>query len=98
LKGYNLDITGALDLKSASVRHDLDFPDQCPKSVAGTLSKALSLRMERGLEPFTIMSCDNLPRNGHLAKTMVLGFVMATKSEALAKYVESRCKFPNTMV
>ncbi|HGK7625671.1 TPA: fructuronate reductase, partial [Klebsiella pneumoniae] len=58
---------------------------------------ALARRRERGLPPFTVLSCDNIPDNGHVVKNAILG--MAEKrSPALADWIADNVSFPGTMV
>lgn len=57
----------------------------------------LKLRMERGVGPFTVLSCDNIPDNGH--KTQALILTLAKHYDpALAKWIEDNVPFPMTMV
>jgi len=97
-KGYCLDQSLKLDLGNGLVKHDLEHRKERPHSAVGTICAALALRRLRGIAPFTVMSCDNLPGNGTLSRQMVLGFLAAWGDEALAAWVEARCTFPNTMV
>lgn len=96
-KGYCIDpATGALDLTNPRIIHDLQSPDE-PHSAPGILVEALSRRQVRGLAPFTVLSCDNIPDNGHVVKNAVLG--MAEKrSPALADWIREHVSFPATMV
>lgn len=96
-KGYCIDpATGTLDLTHPRIRHDIDSPGE-PHSAPGILVEALSRRRERGLLPFTILSCDNIPDNGHVVKNAVLG--MAEKRDpALAMWIREHVSFPGTMV
>lgn len=96
-KGYCIDpATGTLDLTHPRIRHDIDSPDE-PHSAPGILVEALSRRRERGLLPFTVLSCDNIPDNGHVVKNAVLG--MAEKRDpALAMWIREHVSFPGTMV
>jgi len=96
-KGYCIDpATGKLDTQNARILHDLENPTE-PHSAPGILVEALHRRRERGLTPFTVLSCDNIPDNGHVVKNAVLG--MAEKrSPELAKWIETRVSFPGTMV
>ncbi|HCQ7754032.1 TPA: mannitol dehydrogenase family protein [Citrobacter sedlakii] len=96
-KGYCVDpATGTLDLTHPRIRHDIDSPGE-PHSAPGILVEALSRRRERGLLPFTILSCDNIPDNGHVVKNAVLG--MAEKRDpALAMWIREHVSFPGTMV
>lgn len=68
------------------------------RSAVGAIVAALAVRRERGLNAFTVLSCDNLPGNGDLSKAMVLGFLKAKGDSSLASWVETRATFPNTMV
>jgi mannitol 2-dehydrogenase len=45
----------------------------------------------------TILSCDNLPGNGTVARASIMQ-VAATRSDQLVTYLESSCTFPNSMV
>jgi mannitol 2-dehydrogenase len=57
---------------------------------------ALDARRAGGGRPLTILSCDNVPRNGHVARDAILT-VAERRGAELARYVES-CTFPNSMV
>lgn len=96
-KGYCIDpATGKLDTQNARILHDLENPTE-PHSAPGILVEALHRRRERGLTPFTVLSCDNIPDNGHVVKNAVLG--MAEKrSPELAKWIATHVSFPGTMV
>lgn len=93
--GYNINpATGEFDLDV--VRDDINNRNQ-PKTVFGIVIEALRRRKERGLKGFTIMSCDNLQENGHIAQKSFLAFAKAV-DETLAKWMEENVTFPNTMV
>ena len=96
-KGYCIDpATGKLDPTHPRIIHDLENPT-LPQSAPGILVEALARRRERGLPPFTVLSCDNIPDNGHVVKNAVLG--MAEKrSPALADWIADNVSFPGTMV
>jgi mannitol 2-dehydrogenase len=47
--------------------------------------------------PVTVMSCDNLPGNGHAARVATLHAARRISPD-LAAWVESTCSFPNSMV
>ncbi|ATH68529.1 mannitol dehydrogenase family protein [Shigella flexneri 1c] len=71
-KGYCIDpATGALDTSNPRIIHDLQTPEE-PHSAPGILVEALKRRRERSLTPFTVLSCDNIPDNGHVVKNAVL--------------------------
>jgi mannitol 2-dehydrogenase len=58
---------------------------------------ALSRRRERGLEPFTVMSCDNLEGNGHRTHDVCVEHARQ-RDEELAGWIEEHVRFPNSMV
>jgi mannitol-1-phosphate/altronate dehydrogenase len=96
-KGYCIDpATGKLDLSQPRIAHDLDNPTE-PHSAPGILVEALSRRRDRGLPPFTVLSCDNIPDNGHVVKHAVLGMAQ-TRSAELAQWISQHVRFPSTMV
>lgn len=96
-KGYCIDpATGSLDVSNPRIIHDMQHPTE-PHSAPGILVEALHRRRERGLSPFTVLSCDNIPDNGHVVKNAVLG--MAEKRAAeLAAWIQQHVSFPGTMV
>ena len=96
-KGYCIDpATGKLDLTQPRIAHDLQEPCE-PHSAPGILVEALSRRRERGLPAFTVLSCDNIPDNGHIVKNAVLGMAQ-TRSTELAQWIDTHVSFPSTMV
>ena len=96
-KGYCIDpASGKLDLSQPRIAHDLQYPDE-PHSAPGILVEALHRRRERGLPPFTVLSCDNIPDNGHVVKNAVLGMAQ-TRSSELAQWIAEHVSFPATMV
>jgi mannitol 2-dehydrogenase len=68
-----------------------------PTSAFGLLTHALARRRERGLPPFTVLSCDNIQANGDLARQTLSSF--ARRSDpALGDWIEAEVSFPNSMV
>lgn len=96
-KGYCYQpATGTLIDDHPMIQHDIAHPE-APKSAPGTIVRALRLRRDRGLPAFTVMSCDNMPENGHVTRNVILG--LAKKQDAeLAKWIEANVSFPSTMV
>jgi len=95
--GYFVDPnTGGFDAGHVEILSDLSHPD-APETVFGVLVAALLRRRGQGLPPFTVMSCDNLPENGHMARQAVVGFADAVSPEAGA-WVAENVAFPNGMV
>ncbi|MGR5133225.1 fructuronate reductase [Vibrio alfacsensis] len=96
-KGYCADpATGRLDKNNALIVNDLANP-QDPSSAIGYIVEALRQRREKGIQPFTVMSCDNVQENGHVARAAVLDFASLVDIE-LAAWIESNVTFPCTMV
>ncbi|MGV6988093.1 mannitol dehydrogenase family protein [Testudinibacter sp. P80/BLE/0925] len=96
-KGYCTDLaTGKLDLNNPLIQQDLANPQQ-PSSAIGYIVEALRRRKQRNLAPFTVMSCDNVMENGHIAKSAVLGLAYQIDTE-LAQWIERNVTFPCTMV
>lgn len=95
-KGYcHEPSTGRLNADHPDIRHDLDQP--LPKSAPGFLVRALALRRDRGLPPFTVLCCDNLPGNGRVLRGVVLELARLI-DPALADWIAAEGAFPSTMV
>lgn len=96
-KGYCIDRTsGGVDINNPLIKGDLDTPT-APCSAPGLLVEALRVRRERGLQPFTVLSCDNMPENGDVVKRAVLELARLRSAE-LADWIAANVTFPNTMV
>ncbi|MGV8973656.1 MAG: mannitol dehydrogenase family protein, partial [Rhodoglobus sp.] len=95
--GYNFHhVTGEFDLENAAVVADLAHPTE-PTTVFGLVCAGLKLRRERGITPFTVMSCDNIQENGHVAEKMFTAYARALDPE-FATWVTAHVRFPNSMV
>ena len=95
--GYNFHhVTGEFDYDAPAVARDLAGID-APTTVFGLTIEALRRRRERGLAPFTIMSCDNIQSNGDVARKMFSAFALR-KDKELGEWVASQVAFPNGMV
>jgi fructuronate reductase len=96
-KGYCHDpATGQLDPSHPDIVHDLANP-HAPISAPGLIVRAIELRREAGVAPFTVMSCDNLPANGRTTRRIVTGFAERL-APGLADYIGGHVAFPSTMV
>ena len=96
-KGYCHDpATGELNESHADIVHDLANPHR-PRSAPGFLVAALRERRQRGLEPFTVLCCDNLPANGQTVRKVVTKLA-SLQDRALGRYVGENVAFPSTMV
>jgi len=68
-----------------------------PKTVFGLILAGLVRRREENLTPFTVMSCDNIPHNGHVTSDAVVGLAELVEKD-LARWVREHVAFPNAMV
>lgn len=89
-------VTGEFDASDPSIQADL-AEGATPSTVFGYITAALARRRERDEAPFTVMSCDNLPDNGDVAKRMICAFARL-KDPDLAAWMEAEVAFPNCMV
>ncbi|WP_331769146.1 mannitol dehydrogenase family protein (plasmid) [Embleya sp. NBC_00888] len=88
--------SGEFDGTDASIRTDLR-PGAPPRSAFGYLTEALARRREAGTDPFVVMSCDNIPHNGRLAREALTAFARL-RDEELADWIEKEVSFPGSMV
>ena len=90
---------GVLEDPSLSMPESLDA--SCAKAtVFGLILSALAMRHRLGRRPFTVMSCDNLPHNGDVAKKRVINAARDAPEidESLCQWLEDEVKYPSTMV
>ncbi|GAB3934754.1 mannitol dehydrogenase family protein [Kribbella albertanoniae] len=93
--GYHVNqVTGELD--TSGLEADLEA-GATPGSAFGFVVEALARRRAAGIPPFTVMSCDNIPGNGHVARKMLAAFARL-KDPSLADHLENEVRFPNCMV
>ncbi|OWV81219.1 D-mannonate oxidoreductase [Rhizobium sp. R634] len=96
-KAYGFDpATGGLDLKHPDIVADL-ANRHAPRGVIGYLVEGLARRRQKGVAPFTPLSCDNLPSNGAVLKRLVLEFTSRIDAD-LHRWIETNVPFPSTMV
>ena len=84
---------------------DFDHPDivSCmeeesdPVSAVGFIVTALKERMDAGMPPFTVMSCDNIPGNGNVLRQVVEAYATSISQE-LYEWISDNVEFPVTMV
>jgi fructuronate reductase/mannitol 2-dehydrogenase len=95
--GYRLDPhTGEFDATDAQALRDLAQP-HAPTTAFGYLVEALDRRRRAGLAPFTVVSCDNMHRNGQATRAAVVGLARH-RDEVLARWITDRVAFPSSMV
>lgn len=95
--GYPLDPhTGEFDTGDENIAADLEDPGN-PDTVFGYLVEALDRRRRAGTPPFTVLSCDNMQRNGDAARTATVSFARL-RDERLGDWVDQNVAFPGSMV
>lgn len=95
--GYLKDAaSGVFDRLDPSVVHDLTHPAN-PRTAFGYIVEALRRRWETGVQPFTVLSCDNLQGNGEFTRQTVTGFAHLVDA-GLSSWIENNVAFPNCMV
>lgn len=95
--GYNFSpSTGEFDATNPDIVADLEASAP-PRTVFGLVTEALARRRDRGVPSFTVMSCDNIQGNGHMARSTFLAYAQLRDPE-LAAWIETNTRFPNSMV
>ena len=95
--GYCIDDSnGEFMAHLPQIQHDLAQPE-APGTVFGFLCAALAKRRAAGVPAFTVMSCDNLPHNGAVARKALLAFA-ALRDPQLRDWIDQNVSFPNAMV
>jgi mannitol 2-dehydrogenase len=95
--GYMINpATGKFDPSHPALQRDAKNPDD-PTSVFGLILHGLKARRAKGIAPYTVMSCDNVPHNGVVTRNAVAGLARLMDA-SLADWVEKNVAFPNAMV
>lgn len=95
--GYHLHpVTGEFDPSDPLLAHDLSG-EGVPVSVFGMIVEGLRRRRDAGVAPYAVMSCDTLPGNGAIARSMIGAFAERL-DPSLAAWIAAEVSFPNTMV
>ncbi|KAL3093336.1 hypothetical protein niasHT_023813 [Heterodera trifolii] len=69
-----------------------------PRTVFGLIVTALGRRRANGTPPFTVLSCDNVVKNGEMAHNACVGTARALGQSELADWISENVAFPNGMV
>src|SRR3984957_4157553 len=93
---YIAPATHAFDSAHPDIAADARYID-APKTVFGLIVAGLARRRAAGVAPFTVMSCDNIPGNGHVTENAVAGLAELADPE-LARWIRANVAFPNSMV
>ncbi|MBP2557662.1 mannitol 2-dehydrogenase [Neorhizobium galegae] len=94
--GYFIDASGAFNPAHPAIAEDGKNPAN-PKTVFGLILAGLRERRARGIAPFTIMSCDNIPGNGEVTENAVIGLARLSDPD-FAHWIHENVAFPNSMV
>ncbi len=97
--GYLRGADGHLDQGREEVVEDLEAiaNSQPVRTLPGRLVAGLAARREAGAGGITILSCDNLPDNGHATATVVLEMARLVDAD-LAAWIEQTVDFASSMV
>lgn len=94
--GYNIDeSTGEFLLGTPEVAAELAGGPL--RTAFGYIVEGLRRRRRSSVQPFTVVSCDNLRRNGDTARRAIVSFARALDPE-LAEWIDTSVSFPNSMV
>jgi mannitol 2-dehydrogenase len=96
-----LTITG-----SSYARRDRDDPEVladvetpwAPASAFGYIVEALDRRRRAGHQPFTVLSCDNVARNGSVTRDAVRSTAVLRGDPGLVQWIDQQVAFPSSMV
>ncbi len=95
--GYYIDpASKGFDAQHPDIVHDAAQSDR-PLTAFGAMVAALRLRRDRGVGPFTGLSCDNLQSNGAVLRQTLVSLARLSDPD-LAAWIDSNCRFPNAMV
>ena len=89
LNGYDIVEKNENPSKYSIVGNDLNIFD--------LIIRALENRKNSNIAPFTILSCDNLAKNGEVTQKTVIEYCRKY-NPALAEWIHGNVSFPNTMV
>lgn len=95
--GYFIDpATGGPDLAHPDLQSDIANMTR-PATAFGAIVRALQIRRNAGLKPFSVQSCDNLTGNGDITRRLVVGLAERV-DVGLAEWLAQHGAFPNSMV
>ena len=97
-KGYCHDpATGALNEADPDIVQDLQTPNAPAHRARASSSRRWRGGARRASAPFTVLTCDNLPSNGAVARRILTRFAELRDAD-LGAWVAGEVAFPSTMV
>ena len=97
LRGADGHLDAGLDVIASDLAALRSDPRNAVASLPGRLVAGLVARRASGAAALTILSCDNLPENGAVTKTVVQDFA-ALLDETLPGWIDSNIDFATSMV
>lgn len=94
---YYNENTHELQVEDPDIVDDLASDLSAPRTTFGYLFAALARRHAAGLKPFTVLSCDNMQKNGTITRSMLLSFARL-RDPKIAEWIAEHGAFPNSMV
>jgi mannitol 2-dehydrogenase len=85
-----------LDMDDPAIQHDLQNPDD-PTTSIGFLFRVAQLRIQAGRTLPTFLSCDNIPHNGSVLRSLVLQYADQVDPQ-IARVLAEQGRFPSSMV
>ncbi|MEJ3403718.1 mannitol dehydrogenase family protein [Rathayibacter sp. YIM 133350] len=97
--GYHADADGGLDGSDPSIRADIAalLAGGPAATAPGRIVDGLRARRAAGAGGIAVVSCDNLPDNGQVTQSVVMGVARAVDAE-LADWIAANASFVSTMV
>src|SRR3984885_3459077 len=96
-RGYYISpATQHFDPGHPDIVHDAQHAG-APRTAFGLIAAGLKRRRAAGVAPYTVMSCDNIPGNGHVTENAVAGLAELADPD-LARWIRANVAFPNSMV
>ncbi|KGO65646.1 Mannitol dehydrogenase, C-terminal [Penicillium italicum] len=95
---YYNENTHELISEHPDIKNDLKESNaKAPCTTFGFLYAALAQRYANKQDPFTVMSCDNMQKNGSITRNMLVSFARL-RNPKIADWIAEKGAFPNAMV
>jgi len=88
---------GGYPVDDATGQFDADSPNAGPNSAFAVIIAGLTKRMNDGVGPITVLSCDNVMGNGDVA-ALATTSMAASAADGLVAWIDENVSFPNSMV